>query len=84
MISRYDRFCVFTKISQVLERFLLEHIQTKDNSVSELKIDSICSVGIRSRNHDTLKKTVGYFWGYFIDRDSQSPKVIKTFRSYHE
>ena len=41
---------VFSKISQFLEQFLMEHIDIKVSLDSKLQIDSICSIRIRSIN----------------------------------
>ena len=40
----------FSKISQFLERISAEHIESKDSLEFKLKIDSICSIRIRSLN----------------------------------
>ena len=43
-------------ISPFLERIRMEDIEMKNSLVSELQIDSICSIRIRSRNGDIFEK----------------------------
>ena len=47
---------VFLTISHFLEQILMEHIGMKNHLDSKLQIDSIFSIGIRSRNRDIVKK----------------------------
>ena len=44
------------EISQVLERILMEHIESKNSLESKLQINSICSIRIFSRNGDIFDK----------------------------
>ena len=49
----------FFKISLVLERILMEHIQTKSSLCSKLQIVFIRSIEIRSGNRDIFKILFG-------------------------
>ena len=48
--------CGFSKISQFLERILIEQIELICSLQSRLTFLSICSIRIRSRNRDIFKK----------------------------
>ena len=50
------KFRAFLKEYPFLERVLIERTDMKNSLDSKLKIDSICSIGIRSRTRDIIEK----------------------------
>ena len=46
----------FSKISYVLERILMEHVDIENSLDSKLQIHSICFIKIRSRKIDIYEK----------------------------
>jgi len=72
----------FSRISQLLERVLMEHIDIKVRPDSKLQIGSICSIRIRSGSWDTVEKPLQIILNPYVIGTKKGERVNMGF--FHE